>query len=39
MNWRALAISFAVGMMVAVFGHWQIREIRRRRQTTSTTGA
>lgn len=33
-DWRGLLIAFAAGILVAVFGHWQIREIRRRRQPT-----
>ncbi|MCI0681322.1 MAG: hypothetical protein L0Y71_04390 [Gemmataceae bacterium] len=31
-DWRGLLIAFAAGLLVAVFGYWQIREIRRRRQ-------
>lgn len=30
-DWRGLGIAFLAGMAVAVFGHWQIREWRRRR--------
>lgn len=33
-DWRGLLIAFGAGMFVAIFGHWQLREIRRRRQPT-----
>ncbi len=31
-DWRGLAVAFVAGMIVAIFAHWQLREIRRRRQ-------
>jgi hypothetical protein len=34
LDWRGLAIAFVAGIIVAIFGHWQLREIRRRRQHT-----
>ena len=33
-DWRGLAVAFFAGLIVAIFAHWQIREIRRRRQKT-----
>lgn len=33
LDWRTLGIGFGTGLLVAVFGMWQIREIRRRRQS------
>jgi tetratricopeptide (TPR) repeat protein len=32
-DWRGLATAFAAGIVVAFFAQWQIREIRRRRQS------
>ena len=32
LDWRGLVVAFVAGMMVAIFAHWQLREIRRRRQ-------
>jgi tetratricopeptide (TPR) repeat protein len=29
-DWRALGIGFGAGLLVALFGYWQVREIRRR---------
>lgn len=31
-DWRSLAVAFVAGMLVAIFAHWQIREIRRRQK-------
>ncbi len=31
-DWRHLLVSFVAGVIVAVFGWWQIQEMRRRRQ-------
>jgi hypothetical protein len=31
-EWRSLGIGFGTGLLVAFFGYWQIRELRRRRQ-------
>jgi hypothetical protein len=31
-EWKSLAVGFGVGLAVAFFGYWQIREIRRRRR-------
>jgi tetratricopeptide (TPR) repeat protein len=31
-DWQTLGVGFGVGLLVAVFGMWQIREVRRRRQ-------
>ena len=31
-DWQTLGVGFGTGLLVAVFGMWQIREIRRRRQ-------
>lgn len=33
LDWRTLGVGFGIGLVVAVFGMWQIREIRRRRQS------
>jgi hypothetical protein len=30
---RSLGVGFGAGVIVAIFGYWQLREIRRRRQT------
>lgn len=32
-NWRTLGVGFGAGAIVAIFAQWQIREIRRRRQS------
>jgi tetratricopeptide (TPR) repeat protein len=34
-DWTALAIGFAAGVLFSLFAYWQIREIRRRRQMRS----
>lgn len=34
LDWRGLAIAFVAGIIVAIFGNWQLREIQRRRQHT-----
>ncbi|MBM4069488.1 MAG: hypothetical protein FJ271_11140 [Planctomycetes bacterium] len=31
-DWRALAIGFGTGVLGTLFGYWQFRELRRRRQ-------
>jgi len=31
-DWRSLVVAFVAGMLVAIFAHWQIREIRRRQR-------
>jgi hypothetical protein len=31
-DWQNLAVGFGAGLVVAIFGSWQLREIRRRRQ-------
>jgi hypothetical protein len=33
LDWRSLLVAFAAGLVVAIFGHWQIREVRRRLQS------
>lgn len=33
LDWRTLGVGFGTGLVVAIFGMWQIREIRRRRQS------
>jgi hypothetical protein len=33
-SWRPLLVAFGTGIVVAIFGQWQIREIRRRMQRT-----
>ncbi len=32
LNWQTLGTGFVAGLVVAIFGMWQIREVRRRRQ-------
>ncbi len=29
-DWQIVGVSFGAGLLVAIFGSWQIREIRRR---------
>jgi tetratricopeptide (TPR) repeat protein len=32
LDWRGLVVAFVAGIIVAIFTHWQYREIQRRRQ-------
>jgi tetratricopeptide (TPR) repeat protein len=32
LDWRGLLVAFIAGIIVAIFAHWQFREIQRRRQ-------
>jgi hypothetical protein len=36
-DWQSLGIGFGAGLLVALFGYWQVREVRRRRQTRTVT--
>lgn len=38
-DWRTLGIGFGSGLLVALFAHWQVRELRRRRQARAAVRA